>query len=401
MAVPRWRFFRAPVPLWRVVVAVLVPFWLIGLLKEWAFTHQLAATWGGTMHPAIIGTSTRILEHTVLTLISAGCYIFLVRLSGTRLSRFFIGLSGLLISLLFAALGRFLLIVLFSWSGQSQNISGTTLGGIYNVSFVATPHITLWSMLDWFMTFWAGFALVWGVYIYLRLRDEELRSASLRSQWLSARLESLIGQLNPHFLFNSLHTISAFIHKDQDRADELVMRLGDLLRRSLLSKQHVFITLEEELEAVRLYLAIEHTRFEDKMSVDMDIDPASREVPVPPFIMQPLVENAIKHGISADRNKGYVNIEIRCDQRRIHIKVVNSVAVDRKNRSTVGVGAGVRLTRERLQTIYGHDFDFCVGIGRSGSWEASMDLPILGASELVTNGRIGEVDGDARTHSGR
>src|SRR5262249_20803260 len=141
-----------------------------------------------------------------------------------------------------------------------------------------------------------------------RLRDEELRASLLQSQLATAQLEALKIQLHPHFLFNTLHAISALVVKNPEGADKMIARLSDLLRMSLESAGAQEVLLEQELDFLRGYLDIQRTRFEDRLKVTMDIEPGALQALVPNMILQPLVENAIKHGIAPKASGGRITI---------------------------------------------------------------------------------------------
>src|SRR6185437_8271651 len=143
-----------------------------------------------------------------------------------------------------------------------------------------------------------GLFIIVGVNTRMDLENERNRTSELYALWLSARLDTLRGQLNPHFLFNSLHTISSLLFTDIRRADKLLADFSDVLRITLREGQREFSTVREELDYARHYLSIEETRFEDRLKVHFSVDDGSLAARVPSLILQPLIENAIKHGIS-------------------------------------------------------------------------------------------------------
>src|SRR6478752_4771657 len=150
---------------------------------------------------------------------------------------------------------------------------------------------------DWEMiTYWAIAGLSHAVLYYRESRDRALRTALLETKLVEAQLAALQQQLHPHFLFNTLHAISTLMHKDVEQADRTLTRLSDLLRLTLENIGQHEVALKAELEFVSKYLEIEQTRFPDRLSVTFDIQPDSLDARVPNLILQPLVENAIKHG---------------------------------------------------------------------------------------------------------
>jgi len=153
-------------------------------------------------------------------------------------------------------------------------------------------------------TYGFGLALITGLALYTRFRDSELRLAALEREWSSARLAALRMQLSPHTLFNLLHTIRGHIEWDPKGAQSMVVQLADLLRRLLNAGEHDFSKLSDELQFVRLYLALQQRRFADRLTVVL---PTGAEIPdvwVPSLILQPLVENAVVHGFGEPSGPG-------------------------------------------------------------------------------------------------
>jgi two-component system LytT family sensor kinase len=174
---------------------------------------------------------------------------------------------------------------------------------------------------------------------------------------MAARVEALASQINPHFLFNTLTSISSLIRSQPETARVLIVKLSGLLRRLLRSQEH-FVTLREELEAIDEYLDIEHMRFGARLRIEKQIDPASLDVVVPSMLLQPIVENSIKHGLEPKMGEG--QITIRCSRRDGHviIDVIDTgVGIGPGAASRVkGTGIGLRNVNERLRVIYGSNY---------------------------------------------
>lgn len=194
-----------------------------------------------------------------------------------------------------------------------------------------------------------------------RLRDEALRSAHLAAQLASAQLGALKMQLQPHFLFNTLHAVTVLIREDPPAAARTVTRLGDLLRLTLARAGETEVTLERELEFVRAYLEIERTRFADRLRVDYDIAPEARGAFVPDFLLQPLVENAIRHGVAPHAAAGRLLVRAYTrplapggDARRLVLEVQDDGAGGCAE-SGGGEGIGLATTRARLAALYRAD----------------------------------------------
>jgi signal transduction histidine kinase len=213
---------------------------------------------------------------------------------------------------------------------------------------------------DWeMMTYWAIAGLSHAVLYYRESRDRALRASQLETRLVEAQMVALRQQLQPHFLFNTLHAISAMMHRDVDAADRTLMRLSDLLRMTLENLGRQEITLQAELDFVSKYLEIEQTRFADRLVVRFDIEPETLDALVPTLLLQPLVENAIKHGISNKSGPGHIDIRARPDHHKLWIEVRD----DGRGLSETALiamqkGIGVSTTRARLQHQFGADFRF-------------------------------------------
>jgi two-component system LytT family sensor kinase len=173
---------------------------------------------------------------------------------------------------------------------------------------------------------------------------------------MAARVEALASQINPHFLFNTLTSISSLIRSQPETARMLIVKLSGLLRRLLRSQEH-FVTLREELEAIDEYLDIESVRFGSKLIIEKSISPESLDVVVPSMLLQPLVENSIKHGLSPKIGEGRITIRsVRQDGHAIIDVIDNGVGVDPASAGRQDGGIGLRNVNERLRVIYGANY---------------------------------------------
>lgn len=188
---------------------------------------------------------------------------------------------------------------------------------------------------------------------YHRFRERELRTSQLQAQLVKARLQALKSQLQPHFLFNTLNSISALMLTDVEAADRMITRLGDLLRISLETAGTQMTTLSRELEFVNCYIEIEKVRFEERLKVIVDVAPETLDASVPHLLLQPLVDNAIKHGISRLVAGGEIRISATADDGDLHLEVRDNGPGVRETAPFPSGGVGLRITRERLETIYG------------------------------------------------
>jgi two-component system LytT family sensor kinase len=202
---------------------------------------------------------------------------------------------------------------------------------------------------------------------------------------LEAKIEALKSQINPHFLFNTLASISSLIRSEPDTARMLIMKLSGLLRRLLRTHEH-FVTLREELESVDEYLDIEVVRFGPRLTVRKEIGPGTLDIVVPSMILQPLVENSIKHGLSRKIGPGTITIRSHRENGRAVIEIEDDgmgFVLDRLNQP-MSSGIGIANVRERLRVIYGATYQLRMSSQPGQGTRARIDVPELTPSEQVT-----------------
>ena len=202
---------------------------------------------------------------------------------------------------------------------------------------------------------------------------------------LAAKIEALANQINPHFLFNTLTSISSLIRTQPDTARTLIIKLSGLLRRLMRSSDH-FVTLREELESIEEYLEIEVVRFGPQLAVDMEIAPRTLDVIVPSMILQPLVENSIKHGLASKVGGGRITIKTLVRDGHTLIEVHDDglgMSEERLGRA-LGDGIGLSNVNERLRTIYGANYRLKLRSVPGEGTCASVEIPELAVTERVT-----------------
>ncbi|MBU6421133.1 MAG: histidine kinase [Gammaproteobacteria bacterium] len=248
-------------------------------------------------------------------------------------------------------------------------------------------HWQYWmgTMIQYSIVYLLGLVLLFGLNAFLRYKSEQVRAAHLESKWLEARLGTLRGQLNPHFLFNALNAIVALIHMDPDRAENLLTELSALLRRSLAESFHEFTTVKDELYFVERYLAVMKARYEDRLDVALKLDQQVSDYVIPTFLLVPLVENAIKHGVAKAPVRDTVEISGRYKDDHLTFMVTNrtpTVADDEDERDETS-GVGLKNTRLRLSAIYGDDYRLECGADGKGRWRSSVSIPLRNAPDLA------------------
>ncbi|HEX6434768.1 MAG TPA: histidine kinase, partial [Gemmatimonadales bacterium] len=223
-----------------------------------------------------------------------------------------------------------------------------------------------------------GFILSWAyVHEYFtRLRDRDVALARLETELAQAQLRALKAQVQPHFLFNTLHAITVLIRRDRDAAIAMVLRLSDLLRMTLVDADRPAVPLERELRFLHLYLEIEQTRFRDRLEVVWDVEPGVEGAAVPPLILQPLVENALKHGIGMRGNGGRVVIGAEQSNGTLRLRVSDNGPGLRDGVALPnGTGIGLASTRSRLEHIYGSTHHFSLANAPGGGLSAVVEIP--------------------------
>jgi len=266
--------------------------------------------------------------------------------------------------------------------GQGQSwLEGrpVTFAETFNPLLIKTFHFNV-------LIYWVIVSVSHAFDYYRRLQERELRAAELEKRLTQARLLALQMQLNPHFLFNTLHAISALMHKDVEAADRMITRLSDLLRYALESTSEQEVPLRRELEFLGRYLEIEKTRFGSRLNVEMNIAPDTLEALVPNLILQPLVENAIRHGIEPHAKAGRIELRSRREEAAIRLEVRDNgggLAPD----PALEEGVGLSNTRARLKQLYGEAQRLVLNNAPEGGLVVSVTLPFRARSRVETAGR--------------
>lgn len=211
----------------------------------------------------------------------------------------------------------------------------------------------------------------------LRYQGQREAAAVLEARLSAARLEALRRQLDPHFLFNTLSLVTSLVEKDPAGARRMIARLSDLLRASLADDGAPEVPLHQELALVDRYLDIMRVRFAGRLDVDVRVDPAARDALVPPLVLQPLVENAVKHGVERARGPARIAIEAARDGDAVVLRVRNDApdGPDPASPAPDGHGLGLRTTRARLEALYGRDTGLALRDAAGGA-EVEVRLPL-------------------------
>jgi hypothetical protein len=327
------------------------------------------------IHNVYAPWNARLLQHVFLYPVLLGCVWASLRIGWQPLWR--AAPLQLLCALGFATLASPALMLGEKFTGdtlwhewQTQSTQSVLAG------FVAGPAIPLWlaSVTNFLLTYGFGLALVAGFDFFRRLRDAQLRSAALERSLNAAHLAALRMQLSPHTLFNLLHTIRGQIAWNPATAQSMIVQLGDLLRRLLRAGERELSRLSDELQFVRLYLDLQQKRFSDRLTVRVPAQDTLPQVWVPSLILQPLVENAVVHGLAGHEAAVVIRVEAFASEEILCLRVVNSLSPERQANP---IGIGLRNVRERLTIQFGECATFSAAPGEENTWIAEIRMPLL------------------------
>jgi two-component system, LytTR family, sensor kinase len=247
------------------------------------------------------------------------------------------------------------------------------------------PQHTLWKEFQFDMAATFHFQLffygaitgtAYSYYYYKSVREKESQMLKMEKQLSEAKLEALRMQLNPHFLFNALNSVSMLIRKkDNTNAVDMIAGLSDLLRYVLSSNEHNWVSLKEEIQFLENYLTIEGIRFKDKMRFEIDISDDTKNIGIPNLLLQRVVENAIKHGLSEKTTDAVIQITSKIKDDQLVIEIIdNGLGI-----STIktGAGVGIRNVKQRLITTYGETAVFSLRFHEGHGTVAAFHLPII------------------------
>jgi hypothetical protein len=360
-----------------MVLMIATPFWLYVMLSDVLYAYSMQINVARTTAAAVFAPwGERVLQHLLLFPPLIGCFLLSLRLGWQRPRHI---VAQLALGSAFSASSYWAMELADQIFRRLQLLShppsaaldATSVGPLWTASFVKFA-----------LTYGFGLALVTGFALYRRFHESQLRIAALERESSAARLAALRMQLSPHTLFNLLHTIRGQIDWQPKLARSMVVQLADLLRQLLHAGQRDFSPLADELRFVGLYLELQQRRFTDRMSVALP-DPASQpQLWVPSLILQPLVENAVVHGLAGHDEPVSIEVTAAVTPDTLTLRVVNTFAAgDTAGRD----GIGLRNVRERLQVQFGQQAALSAGPIDARTWVAELRIPVL--RELTTHSR--------------
>jgi LytS/YehU family sensor histidine kinase len=237
-------------------------------------------------------------------------------------------------------------------------------------------------------------ALAHAEYYAALSRQESVRRAQLQSQLDAARLDALQSQLRPHFLFNTLTTIAEQVYGDPAGADTMITRLSRLLRSSFVDPEVQEVTLRQELELLQCYLDIARVRFRERLTIDLDIHPNALDAFVPRFLLQPLAENALQHGIEPAESGGRLELRVRAHQEKMTVELLDDGVGLRTGGSRTGTG--LRNTRQRLAHLYGEAAGLEIASRPEGGTVVRVTLPFRREPDPLAEAEVGSLATDVQ-----
>ena len=270
---------------------------------------------------------------------------------------------------------------------NSVVFSGLWLAACYSVHWLFVPPavheylinrgVYTWQFLDGITKYGFLVGLYYTINFYKKLKEKELRESELGLLTKNMELKQLKSQLNPHFLFNALNSVNALMAKNLEKARTMNSKLAQLLRFSLDGYDKRFVTLKEELEFVRNYLDIEKVRFGDKLQVQETVDSGILHTKVPSMLLQPIVENAIKHGISREAGGGTLGIKIQGIESLIEFNISNTgrYVPEKALETILEKGIGLKNTNERLKRIYGEAYGLRLKSSPPNQFSVAIRIP--------------------------
>jgi hypothetical protein len=322
----------------------LVPVWIVVFVIGSWITHRLAM-FGGRSISWSRAATPNFLFYSIWAFILTPAVLYLSWQFPFQLKRFHRVLPIHVSALACLTVGEAVIRVPLQRLAYSAD-RNVPFGRLFERTFLFDAENDLW--IYCILTF-----VVTLVSYYKKLRREEVKSLQLEAQLTRAQLSALKMQLQPHFLFNALHSISALMHQDVRAAEKMIACLGDLLRMSIAEGEANEVSLKQELELLEKYLEIQRLRFQEQLFVEMTIDPDALTACVPYFLLQPLVENAIKHGISKRTGAGRIDIDVRRCGQQLRFRVTNDVPALDSGEINGKDGLGLGNIKLRLHTLYG------------------------------------------------
>ncbi|HEY7888429.1 MAG TPA: histidine kinase [Steroidobacteraceae bacterium] len=379
----------------RPPLVIVTAFWAYVAASNVIYAHSMQESLSAIDMPDVFaGWEARLLQHLFLyPLLLAGVWgslrIGWQRLSGCLPLQLLIGGAFAAAASPALWLGEWLMNA-SSRHAHYQESWASASGVMHQMPGAELP-VWLASATTFLLTYGFALALLSGFDFYRRFRDSQIRAAALERALAAAHLAALRMQLSPHSLFNLLHTIRGQIDWDPATARTMIVQLGDLLRRLLNAGEREYSRLADEMQFVRLYLELQQRRFTDRLAIEVPQPAALPPAWVPSLILQPLVENAVVHGLAGHQGPVIVRVSATGERGELILRVTNTVAAERPAREG---GIGLRNVRDRLAIQFSERAALRSEPEADGEWIAEIRLPLL-TEVLETAPAAGEAVGPA------
>lgn len=365
-----------------MVMLLTIPVWIYGVFWDLSAAHyygSLTYSWHGEGAGSL---SMYLSQHAVLLPGFVLAYYLAadVFMRGGR-PGWLIAKQALLL-LLFVSLVRPALLLAQSLGGDAPAVGGSVPGFVAQLN---RQHAWFHAAVNYSLIYSVGLCALFGLSMLLKYREERYRATALRSDWLQTQLVVLRRHLHPHFLFNTLNTISSLVGSKPDTARELIVELAALLRDSTRDGMDEFYSLDRERQLAEKYLRIIRARFGENPALGLQMEDWLGSYAVPRGLLLTLLENAVTHGISSLPGKRELRVVIGTDGGRLMISMRNSFS-GRPGTRTVGHRGGLDDLERRLSVLYGVDFDLSYGPTLEGDWLTRVNLPLVQRQETPAAG---------------
>lgn len=348
---------------------------ILGLLWAWPTSGTTAQNGDYT-----VSSAARVVHYALLFLLSACAYRLGLGQGWPRqqIKRARVLFLHMMLALLVARLSPLLLVLVEAVVDARWPYLGADIEGW--LPFQVTWMQWVGLLRFWMVPYVLGLIAVALVHTARQYTRESMRIVRLSAEVANLRMSMLSAQLHPHFLFNALHAISQLISESPTQATTMVARLGDFLRIALESAKRTWIRVEEEVLGLDAYLAVQQTRFGDRLSVTFFVDPAAMITLIPALLLQPIVENAIEHGLSDNSESLVVTVRIDRNQDRLIVVVTNSAPQLSDALMPASFGNGLRNVSARLFAAYGSEARISIGPDPVRGTRAELNVPAAAKS---------------------
>jgi len=351
----------------RLAIAVAVPVCAFALLWNLSVTHYYFVGSDAADRATFMAPSARVIQHVLMLPVLTASY-FLATLPAATDGR-----------LWRVVLKQLALLAAFSLLVRPLTFLGMHFGSDHKpldlAHFTRAMNLNSWlsTALNYSLVYALGLCILFGLIVLAKYRREQLRAAAMRANWLQAQLETLRVQLHPHFLFNTLNTISTLVGSRPEEARDLIAQLAALLRDSIAGAGGEFYPLRREVELANRYLRIMSARFCDRLKSTLDLPPGLDDCPVPRGLLLTLLENAITHGVATITGGSELSLRCRADGGLLVVEVGNRYDPDAP--TVPAHHGGLSALAARLDALYGDAFALEYGGNGEGTWYTRVKLP--------------------------